>query len=51
MPVEPVSMIQFGPDHTVRVGRWRENLTDHEVRAVIPIVASAARIQGYDLGR
>ncbi len=37
------------PDHTVRVGRWRENLTRDEVRAVIPIVADAARIQGYDL--
>lgn len=38
------------PDHTIRVGRWRENLTPEEVRAVIPIVAGAARIQGYDLG-
>lgn len=38
------------PDHTVRVGRWRENLTDAEVDAVAPIVADAAARHGYDVG-
>ena len=37
------------PDHSVRVGRWRENLTDEDVSAVVPIVAHAARSFGYDL--
>lgn len=36
-------------DHTVRVGRWRENLTPEEVRAVLPIVRDAASLHGYDL--
>ncbi len=37
------------PDHAVRVGRWRENLTDREVRDVLPIVAGTARRLGYTL--
>jgi hypothetical protein len=31
------------------VGRWRENLTPEEVRAVLPIVRDAASLHGYDL--
>jgi len=37
------------PDHTRRVGRWRENLTQAQVRAVTPIVSGAARVHGYAL--
>jgi len=37
------------PDHSRRVGRWRENLTAEEVAAVLPIVAPAASRFGYDL--
>jgi len=36
-------------DHAVRVGRWRENLSDDEVEQVIPIVAEAAATFGYRL--
>lgn len=35
------------PDHTVRVGRWRENLTPAEVAQVRPIVADSAATFGY----
>ncbi len=37
------------PDHSRRVGRWRENLSAEEVAAVLPIVAPAASRFGYDL--
>ena len=37
------------PDHSRRVGRWRENLTEEDVRLAIPIVRSAASQFGYDL--
>ncbi|MBX2821610.1 MAG: hypothetical protein KTR29_18070 [Rhodothermaceae bacterium] len=37
------------PDHTVRVGRWRENLSDEEVKSVIPIIKEAAEIFDYSL--
>ena len=37
------------PDHSRRVGRWRENLTDAEVELIRPIVADAAQVVGYDL--
>lgn len=37
------------PDHARRVGRWRENLSSEEVAAVLPIVAPAASLFGYDL--
>lgn len=36
------------PDHAVRVGRWRENLTAEEQRAVETITASALRRFGYE---
>ncbi len=37
------------PDHSHRVGRWQENLTDDEVHRVLPIVADAAQRFGYAL--
>ncbi len=37
------------PDHSRRVGRWRENLSAEEVAAVAPIVAAAAHRLGYVL--
>lgn len=37
------------PDHSVRVGRWRENLSEEEVARAVPIVADAAARFGYDL--
>ncbi|MGI9327936.1 MAG: sulfotransferase domain-containing protein [Pseudomonadales bacterium] len=36
-------------DHSIRVGRWRENLSKAEVRQVLPIIASASSSFGYDL--
>ncbi len=36
-------------DHTVRVGRWRENLSDEEVERAAPIVADTASSFGYRL--
>lgn len=36
------------PDHSRRVGRWRENLSAEEVDAVWRIVADAARRFGYE---
>ena len=36
-------------DHTVKVERWRENLSEKEIRQVIPIVAEAAQQFSYDL--
>lgn len=38
------------PDHSVRVGRWRENLSLDDVKSILPIVSEAARNVGYDLG-
>jgi len=37
------------PDHTVRVGRWKENLSDEDVRSVIPIIQEASEAFGYSL--
>lgn len=37
------------PDHSRRVGRWHEGLTDQEVASVVPIVAEAAGRFGYEL--
>jgi hypothetical protein len=37
------------PDHSVRVGRWRENLSDEDVQRAVPIVTGAAARFGYDL--
>jgi hypothetical protein len=36
-------------DHQVRVGRWRENMTDAEVRQVLPIIRETAEKMGYKL--
>jgi len=35
-------------DHSVRVERWRENLSKAEVEAVLPIISDAAMMFGYD---
>ena len=35
------------PDHSVRVGRWRENLTLAEVECVLPLVNKTAQRFGY----
>ena len=37
------------PDHNARVGRWRENLSDQDVRAIWPIVSDTAEQFGYKL--
>lgn len=37
------------PDHSRRVGRWRENLSEEEVERVVPIVRPAADHFGYEL--
>jgi len=36
-------------DHTVKVERWRENLSEEELAQVIPIVAETAQRFNYDL--
>ena len=38
------------PDHSVRVERWRHNLSKDDIDRVVPIVAEAARQFGYRLG-
>jgi len=48
--VEAVTSRSFSrPDHTVRVGRWRQNLSDEDVDLVLPIIAEAAAMHGYEL--
>ena len=37
------------PDHSVRVGRWRENLSIDEARAASRIVAGVSQKFGYDV--
>jgi hypothetical protein len=37
------------PDHEMRVGRWRENLSPAEVAQILPIVETAAARFGYAL--
>lgn len=37
------------PDHTRRVGRWRENLTPDEIETLAPMVELAAKQFGYEL--
>lgn len=34
-------------DHTVRVGRWRENLSSKELDQVLPIISETAGTFGY----
>jgi hypothetical protein len=36
-------------DHKVRIGRWRENLSEDDIRRVIPIVKDAAAEFDYEL--
>jgi len=36
-------------DHTVRVGRWRENLSEQDIALALPIVGPTADRFGYDL--
>ena len=36
-------------DHTVRVGRWRENLSEEEVGAIFPMIAEPMERFGYSL--
>lgn len=37
------------PDHTRRIGRWRENLTPDELRRILPIVREVSTRFGYSL--
>lgn len=37
------------PDHSRRVGRWKENLTAEQVAALVPMVRQAAEQFGYQL--
>ena len=37
------------PDHTVRVGRWRENLSDEDLGLAVPIVGPTSERFGYNL--
>jgi hypothetical protein len=37
------------PDHTRRLGRWKENLGSDELRQVVPLVRAAADTFGYQL--
>lgn len=36
-------------DHSVRVERWRENLTQEEIESALPIIREASSLFGYDL--
>lgn len=36
-------------DHTVRVGRWRENLSTEEVAMIAPIIRETGNFFGYEL--
>ncbi len=35
------------PDHSVRIGRWRDNLSTKDIDMVMPIVAEAGELFGY----
>ena len=37
------------PDHTVKVDRWKENLSEIEVAQIVPIIQAAAKDLGYTL--
>ena len=37
------------PDHSVRVGRWHENLSTQEVATAIPIISKTNKRFGYEL--
>jgi hypothetical protein len=36
-------------DHTIRTGRWKQNLSPEDVSSVLPIVSDAAKCFGYEL--
>ena len=36
-------------DHKTRIGRWKENLSDDDLRQVIPIIEEASKRFGYEL--
>lgn len=36
-------------DHSVRVGRWRENMTEAEITKVLPLIKDAGNMFGYVL--
>jgi hypothetical protein len=36
-------------DHTVRIGRWKENLDTEDIERIIPLIAVTARHFGYDI--
>ena len=38
-------------DHSVKVGRWRENLTAFDVAKVLPLIKGTSRLHGYELPR
>ena len=37
------------PDHQVRVGRWKENLSEAEVESILPIIQETAATFGYEI--
>lgn len=37
------------PDHQVRVGRWKENLSDAEIESILPIIQETAAKFGYEI--
>ncbi len=37
------------PDHRVKIGRWKENLSESEVAQIVPIVQATAKKAGYIL--
>ena len=37
------------PDHSVRVGRWKENLSVDDVRAAVGIIGDVGQTFGYDM--
>lgn len=36
-------------DHSVRVDRWKENMTEMEIQSVLPLIADTAKKFGYEL--
>jgi hypothetical protein len=37
------------PDHQVRVGRWKENLSEAEIKSILPIIEKTAATFGYEI--
>ena len=38
-------------DHSVRIGRWRENLSNADVANVLPLIRDTSALHGYDLSK